>query len=208
MIAHWSLAGPAAPASDVGCWSLWRHDGENFDSLLPQVGLPGRDHLRHHRGVSQKRIRTGFRACQRRNLIGAEVFMQRRRQLWSRGMGGQPGKPKPPGNPPLRPEPQQPAPIEEPPRPIPIPPVERPPVPIGADRPSRRWHLVRQQDIRVLKCPNRLETVISSAQAGIGHGVVAHVEPTVQLSTHRSLDFLDRRARLAEPWPRVFLARI
>ena len=49
-------------------------------------------------------------------------------------MGGQPGKPKPPGNPPIRPEPQEPKPIEEPLRPIPVPPVERPPAPIGADR--------------------------------------------------------------------------
>ena len=44
-------------------------------------------------------------------------------------MGGQPGKPKPPGNPPVRPEPQEPKPIEEPPTPIPVPPVERPPCP-------------------------------------------------------------------------------
>jgi len=44
-------------------------------------------------------------------------------------MGGQPGKPKPPGNPPVRPEPQEPKPIEEPPRPIPVPPIERPPSP-------------------------------------------------------------------------------
>ena len=36
-------------------------------------------------------------------------------------MGGQPGKPKPPGNPPVRPEPQEPKPIEEPPTPIPVP---------------------------------------------------------------------------------------
>ena len=42
-------------------------------------------------------------------------------------MGGQPGKPKPIGNPPIRYEPQRP-PIEEPPKPIP-PPVERPPLP-------------------------------------------------------------------------------
>src|SRR6266481_7650577 len=48
-------------------------------------------------------------------------------------MGQQPGKPKPPGNPPIRPEPRQPQPIEEPPRPIPIPPVERPPPPLVAD---------------------------------------------------------------------------
>jgi len=33
-------------------------------------------------------------------------------------MGGQPGKPKPPGNPPVRPEPEEPKPIEEPPTPI------------------------------------------------------------------------------------------
>ena len=49
-------------------------------------------------------------------------------------MGGQPGKLKPPGNPPVRPEPQEPKPIEEPPTPIPVPPVERPPEPIRADR--------------------------------------------------------------------------
>jgi hypothetical protein len=42
-------------------------------------------------------------------------------------MGGQPGKPKPPGNLPVRPEPQEPKPIQEPPTPIPVPPVERPP---------------------------------------------------------------------------------
>jgi hypothetical protein len=47
-------------------------------------------------------------------------------------MGGQPGKPKPPGNPPVRPEPQEPKPIQEPPTPIPVPPVERPPAPIRA----------------------------------------------------------------------------
>jgi len=48
-------------------------------------------------------------------------------------MGGQPGKPKLPGNPPIRPEPRKPQPIEEPPRPIPTPPVERPPPPLEAD---------------------------------------------------------------------------
>jgi hypothetical protein len=53
-------------------------------------------------------------------------------------MGGQPGKPKPPGNPPVRPEPQEPKPIQEPPTPIPVPPVERPPVPMRADRVSCR----------------------------------------------------------------------
>ena len=47
-------------------------------------------------------------------------------------MGGQPGKPKPPGNPPIRQEPQRPQPIEEPPRPLPVPPVERPPLPMQA----------------------------------------------------------------------------
>jgi hypothetical protein len=52
-------------------------------------------------------------------------------------MGGQPGKPKPPGNPPVRQEPQEPKPIQEPPVPIPVPPVERPPIPIRADRLSR-----------------------------------------------------------------------
>ena len=45
-------------------------------------------------------------------------------------MGGQPGKPKLIGNPPIRYEPQRP-PIEEPPKPIPPPPVERPPLPVA-----------------------------------------------------------------------------
>jgi hypothetical protein len=45
-------------------------------------------------------------------------------------MGGQPGKPKPPGNPPGPREPQRPPPVEEPPRPIPVPPVDRPPPPM------------------------------------------------------------------------------
>src|SRR6202011_6423113 len=35
-------------------------------------------------------------------------------------------------NPPIRQEPQQPQPIEEPPRPLPVPPVERPPLPMQA----------------------------------------------------------------------------
>ena len=47
-------------------------------------------------------------------------------------MGGQPGKPKPLGNPPVRQEPQRLQPIEEPPRPLPVPPVERPPLPMQA----------------------------------------------------------------------------
>ena len=49
-------------------------------------------------------------------------------------MGGQPGKPKPPGNPPVCPEPEEPRPMQEPPTPIPVPPVERPPALIKADR--------------------------------------------------------------------------
>lgn len=51
-------------------------------------------------------------------------------------MGGQPGKPKPPGNPPQQREPR-PAPIEEPPTPIPVPPVERPPAPMQAQQSHR-----------------------------------------------------------------------
>src|SRR6266404_44575 len=50
----------------------------------------------------------------------------------SSAMGGQPGKPKPLGNPPIRQEPQRPQPIEEPPRPLPVPPMERPPLPMQA----------------------------------------------------------------------------
>ena len=42
----------------------------------------------------------------------------------------QPGKPKPPGNPPQKPEPEIPPPISEPPRPIPSPRPEPPPVPV------------------------------------------------------------------------------
>jgi hypothetical protein len=47
-------------------------------------------------------------------------------------MGGEPGKPSPPGNPPVRPDPDRPAPVEEPPVPIPPPPVEPPPAPMEA----------------------------------------------------------------------------
>jgi hypothetical protein len=53
-------------------------------------------------------------------------------------MGGQPGKPKPLGNPPIRQEPQRPQPIEEPPRPLPVPPVERPPLPVQASNRLRK----------------------------------------------------------------------
>jgi hypothetical protein len=45
-------------------------------------------------------------------------------------MGGQPGKPKPPGNPPTPREPERSPRVEEPPKPIPVPPVERPPAPM------------------------------------------------------------------------------
>jgi hypothetical protein len=47
----------------------------------------------------------------------------------------QPGKPKPPGNPPTSPaEPQRPAPVEEPPRPIPVPAPDEPAKPIRTDK--------------------------------------------------------------------------
>ena len=50
-------------------------------------------------------------------------------------MGGQPGKPKPPGNPRAYPfhdddDDDDDAAIEEPPMPIPVPPLERPPAPM------------------------------------------------------------------------------
>jgi hypothetical protein len=49
-------------------------------------------------------------------------------------MGGQPGKPKPPGNPPYYPDDEHDEdtrpPIDEPLMPIPVPPVERPPAPM------------------------------------------------------------------------------
>jgi hypothetical protein len=41
----------------------------------------------------------------------------------------QPGKPKPPGNPPTQPDPDKPLPIEEPPQPIPVPPEPDEPIP-------------------------------------------------------------------------------
>ena len=71
-------------------------------------------------------------------------------------MGGQPGKPKPLGNPPIRQEPQRPQPIEEPPRPLPVPPVERPPLPMQASNltcikmqsiPQRVWENANGHDI-------------------------------------------------------------
>jgi hypothetical protein len=53
-------------------------------------------------------------------------------------MGGQPGKPKPPGNPPSYPDDEEDEdtrpPIDEPPMPIPVPPVERPPAPMRFSR--------------------------------------------------------------------------
>jgi hypothetical protein len=42
----------------------------------------------------------------------------------------QPGKPKPPDNPPRRPEPGKPEPVEEPPEPIPVPPKSDEPTPM------------------------------------------------------------------------------
>jgi hypothetical protein len=45
-------------------------------------------------------------------------------------MGGQPGKPSPPGNPLERPDLERPPPVEEPPLPIQPPPVEPPPAPM------------------------------------------------------------------------------
>jgi len=44
----------------------------------------------------------------------------------------QPGKPKPPGNPPTRPDRDKPPPVEEPPDPIPVPPEEDEPGPMEA----------------------------------------------------------------------------
>jgi hypothetical protein len=44
----------------------------------------------------------------------------------------QPGKPKPPGNPPRNPDPNRPEPIEEPPAPIPVPPLGDEPPPMYA----------------------------------------------------------------------------
>jgi hypothetical protein len=47
-------------------------------------------------------------------------------------LAGQPGKPKPLGNPPSRPEPDETSPVEEPPSPIPTPPAGDEPPPMRA----------------------------------------------------------------------------
>jgi hypothetical protein len=60
-------------------------------------------------------------------------------------MGGQPGKPSPPGNPPERPDPELPPPVEEPPRPVPPPPVEPPPAPMQARRGYARLSAIADQ---------------------------------------------------------------
>ena len=67
-------------------------------------------------------------------------------------MGGQPGKPKPLGNPPIRQEPQRPQPIEEPPRPLPVPPVERPPLPIQTS--NLTYMKMQRMPQRVWENPN------------------------------------------------------
>ena len=46
--------------------------------------------------------------------------------------GGQPGKPKPPGNPPKRAGREQPRPVTEPPRSMPVPRAEKPPPRLSA----------------------------------------------------------------------------
>ena len=51
--------------------------------------------------------------------------------------GGQPGKPKPPGNPPLPPGPEQTPPIKEPPGPVPTPPIDPPQPPLSTGRLQR-----------------------------------------------------------------------
>jgi hypothetical protein len=47
-------------------------------------------------------------------------------------MHSNPGKPKPPGNPPTQPEPDKPKPVEEPPEPVPVPPERDEPTPMEA----------------------------------------------------------------------------
>ena len=46
----------------------------------------------------------------------------------------QPGKPKPPGNPPTRPDRDKPQPVEKPPEPTPVPPESDEPTPMEASR--------------------------------------------------------------------------
>jgi hypothetical protein len=72
-------------------------------------------------------------------------------------MGGQPGKPSPPGNPPIRREPDRP-PVEEPPRPIPVPPVQRPPAPMQV---YRRPVLDLESRFRCCECDARGKAVVS-----------------------------------------------
>jgi hypothetical protein len=52
-------------------------------------------------------------------------------------MAGQPGKPKPPGNPPRPPDIEEKPPVREPPRPIPTPPIEPPQPPLSTGRCER-----------------------------------------------------------------------
>jgi hypothetical protein len=63
-------------------------------------------------------------------------------------MGGQPGKPKPLGNPVERPEPPPRPPIQEPPGPIPLPPLEQPPPPMAATVSKRYLRAGMAGDVR------------------------------------------------------------
>ena len=90
-------------------------------------------------------------------------------------MGGQPGKPKPLGNPPIRQEPQQPQPIEEPPRPLPVPPVERPPLPMEAS------------NLTYIKMPRMPQRVRENAN---GHHIAKTYPQAVRTRERRQIDHL------------------
>jgi hypothetical protein len=84
-------------------------------------------------------------------------------------MGGQPGKPSPPGNPPIRREPDRPL-VEEPPRPIPVPPVQRLPPPMQAA--AQQLHGTRPAMTVASRWPRlalrRLSTDLYELKAEIG----------------------------------------
>jgi hypothetical protein len=71
----------------------------------------------------------------------ARVYGELVEEAVAEGRAQQPGKPKPPGNPPRNPDPGEREPIEEPPQPIPVPPLgdEPPPMHAGASPADPLW---------------------------------------------------------------------
>ena len=71
----------------------------------------------------------------------AQVYDELVEKVGAELRGQQPGKPKPPGNPPRRPDPDTPLPVEEPPQPIPVP-------PLGDEPPPMHARIVRDRSTR------------------------------------------------------------